>query len=45
MFLVSPTLLVTPTEIRIGAAIVFVILVTFLVMRRKRMAAKRRPMP
>ena len=37
--------MITPTEIRIIAGVVFVILVVIIIARRKRMATKRKPIP
>jgi hypothetical protein len=34
-----------PTTIRIIAGVLFVVIVIFIVARRKRMAAKRKPLP
>ena len=36
-------LALTPTEVRIGSGILCVILVAIIIMRRKRMARRRRP--
>ena len=36
-------LVVTPTEVRITAGILCVVVIAIIILRRKRMAAKRRP--
>jgi len=38
-------MLVSPTNVRIGAGILTVALVVIIIVRRKKMAAKRRPLP
>jgi len=34
-----------PTTVRIIAGVMFVVIVSIIIMRRKRMAGKRKPMP
>ena len=41
----STIMLVSPTSVRVGAGILCVVFLAIIVARRKKMAAKRRPIP